>query len=390
MMVLKLAVKNLAGAGIRTWLNVAVLSISFVAIIFLQGLYNGMNEQASRALVDTFYGGGQYWHKNYDPYDALTLDDAHAPLPQALKSMIDTGRAVPILISQAAAFPNGRMVSLQLKGIPARETFLAIPSAALQDDSGEIPALIGTRTAKKLKLNEGDYLTVRWRDRSGAFDAVDVKIVHIMKTTVPQVDVGTVWLPLDRLAQMLDLPDEATLVVIRPSAPVPGEFEGWSFKSLDELLSDLRQVVKQKSASASILYLLLMFLGLLAIFDTQVLSIFRRQKEIGTLIALGMTRSQVIGLFTLEGALHGVLAALMGALWGFPIMATMARKGWKLPGYSDDFGLAIGERLYPLYSAALIIGTTLLVLISVTIVSWLPTRRIARMNPTDALRGRRK
>jgi len=34
----KLAFKNLLGAGLRTWLNVFVLSLSFVLIIFVRGL----------------------------------------------------------------------------------------------------------------------------------------------------------------------------------------------------------------------------------------------------------------------------------------------------------------------------------------------------------------
>jgi ABC-type lipoprotein release transport system permease subunit len=43
---------------------------------------------------------------------------------------------------------------------------------------------------------------------------------------------------------------------------------------------------------------------MIAIFDTQVLSLFKRRKEIGTLSALGMTQQQIIGLFTVEGLLY--------------------------------------------------------------------------------------
>jgi hypothetical protein len=48
MLILKLALRNILGAGIRTWLNVAALSFSFVVIIFVQGMYNGMNDQVER------------------------------------------------------------------------------------------------------------------------------------------------------------------------------------------------------------------------------------------------------------------------------------------------------------------------------------------------------
>ncbi|MFQ5627925.1 MAG: ABC transporter permease, partial [bacterium] len=124
------------------------------------------------------------------------------------------------------------------------------------------------------------------------------------------------------------------------------------------------------------------------IFDTQVLAVFRRRKEIGTLIALGMTRTKVIQLFTLEGGLNGVLAALVGAIYGIPLLAYFAIEGWPLPESMEGFGLAIGRTLYPTYGLALIVGTIVIVLLTVTIVSYFPTRKIAKWKPTDALRGK--
>jgi len=130
-------------------------------------------------------------------------------------------------------------------------------------------------------------------------------------------------------------------------------------------------------------------MALLAIFDTQVLSIFRRRKEMGTLMALGMTRSGVIKLFTLEGALHGILALVMGAVYGIPLMVLTATKGLPLPSDAiDKMGVAMPSVLYPSYGFWLIFGTTLFVFITVTVVSFLPTRKIAKLKPTDALRGK--
>ena len=111
-----LALRNLLGAGLRTWLNVVALSFSFVAIIFLQGMYDGMNEQAVHASLGALYGGGQYWHERYDPYDPLTLPDAHGPLPASLEALIRSRQATPILIRQATIYPGGRFRGILLKG----------------------------------------------------------------------------------------------------------------------------------------------------------------------------------------------------------------------------------------------------------------------------------
>ncbi len=212
-----------------------------------------------------------------------------------------------------------------------------------------------------------------------------------MKTSVQTVDSGQIWVPLERLREMTAMPGEATFVVLAQGAVPPPEaagLDGWSFRGPDYFLSDLRAMVESKSAGSSILYAIFLALAMLAIFDTQVLSIFHRRREMGTLMALGFTRTKLIGLFTLEGAFNGVLAALVGALYGIPLLSWMARTGWALPGDTDSYGFAIGEKLFPSYSLALVAGTTLLVLVTTTVVSFLPTRRIAKLKPTDALRGR--
>ena len=132
----------------------------------------------------------------------------------------------------------------------------------------------------------------------------------------------------------------------------------------------------------------MMFLAMLAVFDTQVLSIFRRQREIGTHMALGMTRGQVVRLFTMEGAMHGVLAALLAALYGIPMLGILAAKGWKLPQSTENYGMVVAERIFPAYGLGLVIRTVVLILITTTIVSYLPARKISKMKPTDAIRGR--
>lgn len=388
MIIPKLALRNLLGAGLRTWLNVVVLSLSFVVIIWTQGLYKGMNDQAERASVDAILGGGQYWQEKYDPLDVLSLEDAHEVLPDDLQALIETSRATPILVVQGTLYPKGRIHPVIIKGIDPDQKVLSLPTHFLETGEDRFPALIGSRMAKSTGLTAGDTVTVRWRDANGTFDARDVEIVQVMKTVVQTIDQGQVWIPLDKLRNLAGMAGEASLVVVAPGALERPDVPGWLFRDLDFLLSDIKQLVQMKSAGAAILYVVLILLAMLAIFDTQVLSIFRRKKEMGTLMALGFTRGRVIRLFTLEGALHGVLAAIVAALYGIPFLAWYARQGWALPEGMDSYGFAIGEKLFPVYSAGLVIGTTLLVLVITTIVSFLPTRKIAKLKPTDALRGR--
>lgn len=388
MLTLKLAFRNLMGAGLRTFLNVAVLSMAYVVIIWQQGLLDGWNQQAKRDMIDWEIGGGQYWHEAFDPYDPFTLEESHAPLPAKLTEEVIRNRVAPILIAQATIYPQGRMKNVILKGIPPGQQALSLPTAFLEDDTEEIPLLIGTRMARSMNLDVGDVVTVRWRDSAGTFDASEGKVVQVMKTNVPTVDQGVLWLPLEQLQAMMQMPGEATVVVLGQQTTKTPEIHGWIFRDRKFLLRDIADLIKFKSASGYIIYGILLSLALIAIFDTQVLAVFRRRKEIGTLMALGMTRGRVICLFTIEGAMHGVLAGLASAAYGIPLLRWQAIRGFTMPKAAGTMGLAIAEKIFPVYSVGLILSTTIIVLIAVTMVSFMPTRRIARLNPTDAIKGK--
>ena len=388
MLALKLAYRNLMGARLRTWLNVFVLSLAFVVIIWNKGILNGWDQQARRDTIEWEIGGGQYWQENYDPYDPFSFEDSHARLADVAERAVAAGKLTPILISQAAMYPEGRIQNVLLKGIDPGQKIIALPSYRLVAEGDEIPAMIGERSADNNNLAIGDYVTVRWRDANGTFDAVEVRIAHIFKTNVPMLDMGVLWIPLQKHREMMQLEGEATILVTARETGFDGSIIGWDFKDHYFLLADIRAMIEMKSIGGSVFFIILMSLAMLAIFDTQVLSIFRRQKEIGTHIALGMTQRQVIGLFTVEGAMHSVLAAILAAIYGIPLLAYQASVGWTMPGGTDDYGMTIAETIYPAYSVGLVLGTTLIVLITTTIVSYLPSRRIAKMKPTDAIRGK--
>jgi putative ABC transport system permease protein len=386
---LKLAYRNLIGAGLRTWLNVLVLSFSFVVIIWMKGVMVGWDHQAKNDMTNWEIGGGQYWHEAYDQYDPFTFNESHAPVPTKFSDEIAAGDMEPYLITQGTVYPQGRIQSITIRGINPHQSIFLLPVEKLDtvmDDA--IPAVIGSMMAKNLKMAAGDRVTMQWRDANGTFDASEILIVDVFNVSVPAVDAGQIYIPLEKLREMTGLSGEATLITFRDSEKEREEISGWVVKSQKELTSQIDEVIKIKSKGTTVFYFILLLLAMLAIFDTQVLSIFRRQREIGTYIALGYTRSSVVGLFTVEGAMHAILAALLAAVYGLPFLIWQAKAGWTMPVDTSEFGMAIAQTLYPVYSLGLVVGTVLVVLIVTTIVSYWPARKIAKMNPTEALRGK--
>ncbi|MCK9303901.1 MAG: FtsX-like permease family protein [Bacteroidales bacterium] len=385
---IKLAFKNLIGAGLRTWLNIIVLSFSFVIIIAAKGILVGWDRQAKNDMASWEIGGGQYWNEKYDPYDPFSLEEAHSQIPSEFSTGIGNGSMVPMLISQGTIYPEGRMLSILIKGIDPKQKLLELPTHYLDTAISAIPAIIGTNMAKSSGLKKGDYVTLRWRDSKGTFDAADIFVAGIFVTNVPTVDVGQIWIPLERLQNMLSMPREATVITFKDINAERKETSDWELMTFDTLVREIEEMIKTKSTAQSIFYIILLILALLAVFDTQVLSIFRRQKEIGTYVALGYTKAEVVWLFTIEGAMYAILAAVAGSIYGIPLLMWFASNGISLGASSADYGFAIAETMYPVYSISLITGTTLAVLAATTVVSYWPSRKISKMSPTEALRGK--
>jgi len=387
----KIAIKNLLGAKLRTWLNVFVTALSFFMIILFSAMYDGMREHAKQVTIDTEIGGGAYWHPEYDPMDPRTFEDAHSIIARDLKLLVDQNKAVPVLVSQASIYPNGRIMPVIMKGITPKQNIVNMPTHMLAGHKEvNIPVLIGRSMSNDAKLEVGDTFTIRWLDANRTYDADEGTVVHIMDTENFKLDMGHIWVPLKKAQTMLAMEEEATYVTYAEGLSVVKNGHDWIPRDVKYLIRDMEALIKADEPNAAIMYIILLCFAAMGIFNAQVLSIFRRGREIGTLMALGMTRTRVVGLVTLEGGLNAFLAAIMTVILFGPLLWYFGNNGiWLGVDYSDGaMGIIVEKYLIPVYSVGLVVTTTIVVSIIVLIVSYMPSRRIARMKPTDALRGK--
>ena len=388
-MLIKIALKNLLGARLRTILNVFVTSFSFFVILLMSGMYDGMLQHAKNVTIDTEIAGGAYWHQNYDPLDPMSFEDAHSVIPNEIKMLVNQQKAFPVLVSQVSIYPGGRIMPAILKGISPDQNIVNMPTQSLNGfDDGTIPVLIGKGMANDTKLNVGDSFTIRWLDVNSTYDADEGTVVYIMDSQNFKIDMGHIWIPLDIAQSMLAMEDQATYVTYNKGLTEVNNKGEWINQDVNYLVQDMEAMIEADKPGAQIMFMILLALAAMGIFNAQVLSIFRRGREIGTLMALGMTRLRVVSLFTLEGGLNAILSVIATLIIFGPVLWYFGTSGIPLPIDYSEMGLIMAKRLIPVYSIGLILSTTILVSIIVLIVSYMPSRKISHMQPTDALRGK--
>ena len=388
-MLFNIAFKNLIGAGIRTWLNVFVTSVSLFMIIFSSGMYSGMMQHAMQVAIDTEIAGGAYWHSKYDPFDPISFEDAHDVTPDIFKKLIKKDKAVQVLVSQASIYPNGRIMPVAMKGITVNQTVLNIPSISLSEYEGSnIPVLIGKGMAEYANLDLGDTFTIRWMDANNSYDAMEGEIVHIMDVGNFKIDMGNIWISIDKLQSMLSIENHSSYIVYKDDFNPKMNSNSWIERDVEYLVRDMQAMIDLDRPNAIVIYVILLSLAAMGIFNAQILSIFRRIKEIGTLMALGMERKKVVMLFTLEGGLNAFFAVITTIVLFGPVLYYFSIYGIPLPIDYSEMGLIIAKKLIPVYSLLLLFATTIIVSFVVVVVSYLPSRKISHMKPTDAIKGR--
>lgn len=382
-----IARKNYYRQGMRAFLNVLVTALSIISLIFMLSLLNGFQAQATRNLVTTDVGGGHYRAPGFDILSPTEWEDHTVNVPELLLQLSNKDKA-EVLVQQGQLYPNRRLYPVQIRGVSMDQSLLTLPLDNLKKYGKQIgdviPGVVGVKMARKTHLHKGDVLTLKWRDKSGAVDARDILIVDVGDMVNPRVDDGVVWLRLDHLRSMTDRKGEVSWVAVRNFM---GPIDGFEFKSVDFLMADLLALLRQDRANSKILWSILMILVCTSVFNTQILNIFKRQKEIGTLMALGMDSNRIVRIFTLEGALAAIWALVVAALLGVPFFIWFQGIGFDVSHLSEA-SFPIRETIFPDYQPLEIFYSLTIVFVLVVVAAWLPVKKITRLDPTLALRGR--
>ncbi len=182
-------------------------------------------------------------------------------------------------------------------------------------------------------------------------------------------------------ALAIDPLDRADEIAARLQTALGPEFEVHTWRDLAPLLAELHGYQDRIFALLSALMLAVVILTAL---NNMLMNVLERTREIGTLLALGLRRSDIARLFLLEGTILGGCAGLVGLTVGNVAVQALDAAGLKLvlAGTSTPAQLHfhVGLGFVALLAAVSVLCTSLAAL-------W-PARHASRLAPVVALRSR--
>ncbi len=401
---LPIALRNLARNRRRTALTVAALAIGVMGAVGVRGFLNGLQESIILGIVEGGQGALQVHKKGFvKSTEAVPLEPS-MPDDEELYRAIRETEGVKALVGRISfagmvnahdespfAFLLGTDPDDELAVNPRRQEALARgrwlrPSAA----GAEPELLLGVELAAGLELKLGDEVALIANDKDGVLNAIEGPMVGGLEA-LTQGEKRLVLLPLARAQELLRMEgrvtevavalddiDDADLVKARLLAKLGDGYEVHTWPELAPLVSDARQV---QNAVLRVVIGIFLFIILMGVANTMLMNVLERVREIGTLLALGARRRQVMQMFVLEATLLGGLGASVGALLGALLVFVLGAVGIRL----TTPGASLPQLIVPVVGPGFLVSMVLLGAAGAALAALYPAWRASRLSPAAAL-----
>lgn len=149
----------------------------------------------------------------------------------------------------------------------------------------------------------------------------------------------------------------------------------------EQRLPFVRDIVDTQDLVYGIVTVIFMLVVLLGIVNAMLMSVLERVREIGTMLAVGMKRLQVVQLFVAEGLVLGAIGGAVGLLLGVSWVMIMNRIGILIPAPGASVDSIVRPDIAPLFVVRVFAQATVGAMLAALWPAW----HAARLRPVEAL-----
>lgn len=398
----RLALQNVFRHRLRTSLTLAAIIIGVAGLILSGGFVRDIFFRLGEGAIHSQLGHVQISLKGFYDYGRRNPQQYLIANPQSIAGRLQELPEVAdvmLRIGFSGLLNNGRSdLPIIGEGVePAKEARLGSSIKILEGrqlrETDEYGILLGEGVASSLNLHASDYVTLVTNTPEGALNTLDFKVIGVMRTMSRDYDARAIRIGLAAAQELMQTNKVHQLVLrlkessstdsvvgklMRMSDMRPYEVKPWY-----ELATFYRKAVALYQRQFGILVFIVLIMVLLGVANSVNMTIFERVGECGTILALGSRQFDLFKLLVLENTILGLLGSVLGVLLGLVLAWQISLVGIPMPpppnmnsGYSAIVrpnGMIIG--------LAFSVGAMATILASL-----LPSRRVAKMSITDALR----
>jgi lipoprotein-releasing system permease protein len=255
--------------------------------------------------------------------------------------------------------------------------------------------LLGAELAAQTGLGVGDRAEIIAASSallSNATTKRSARVSGTFRTGLFEYDSTWIYLPLETAAAFAGGVHAASVISVqvrdiydvKQAAARIRELLGPSYTTIDwqEANRPLFTALTLERRIGLIIIALIILIAALNITTTLILVVTERRQDIAILNAMGATHGSIMSIFMIEGAITGVLGALIGVLLG--AATTLVANHYKLISLPADV-YSIGNVPLNLNLRDMVLAATVAIALSI-IATLYPARAAAKIRPAELLR----
>ncbi|MCX6235117.1 MAG: FtsX-like permease family protein [Bacteroidetes bacterium] len=405
-MIWSIAWRNVWRNKLRSLIVIAAVTIGLFGTLFMIALSIGMVDQRIDAAIEHEVSHIQIHHPKFmqdkSPDYFMTGVPAMVDSIRGISGVkaVSSRLALPAMASTAAT-GTGVMVN----GIQPEEEkqvskiYDCLKEGTYFEKEARTPLiLISQKLATKMNAKMGSKIVITLQNMEGVVTYGLFRVGGIYKTSNTMYDEGNVFV---RSADLADLTgfdtNNATEIAVlldntnktdEVTALLQAKYSSLSvmpWKELQPMLLTLSSIMDLYSYILMIVILTAMAFG---IINTMLMAILERIKEIGMLMAVGMSRKRIFTMIMLETIFLSVTGALIGMVVSYATIQLTGVHGLNFAAWSEGLeSFGYSSLVYPVLYNKYYIALTLFVIVTAILSSVYPARKALRFKPAEAIRA---
>jgi putative ABC transport system permease protein len=398
----RLAVRNVFRQRVRTAITLAAIVFGVVGLILSGGFIHDTFFRLGEVIIHSQTGHVQIAREGFFSFGSRSPDRYLVDRPEEVAQALRARREVAdvlVRVHFSGLLNNGRTdLAIIGEGVePDKEaalgTSLRVTAGRALTDQDRHGAFVGRGLADALKLAPGAPVTLVVNTADGAMNTADFDVVGVFQSFSKEYDARAVRIPLAAAQALLGTRGANLLVVslarTSDTAAVAEAARGFSaargleVKAWNELNDFYDKTVQLYDRQFGVLRLIILVMVLLSVANSVNMSLFERVGEFGTMRALGDRGGKILALVVTEGAILGLMGAVLGVVIGVVLAIAISAVGIPMPPPpNSNLGYTAAIRLVPsVIAAAFLTGWIAAILASLP-----PALRAARIPVVEALR----
>jgi len=401
-MIITIAWRNIWRQPGRSLVLLAAIISGVWAGVVVAAWANGLVEQRLNNLIETEITHAQVHHPEYlaERETAMLIEQPEEVmqfLQEDNRIRIVAGRTLAEGMLQSPVTTSG----VRIRGIePQQEGRLTnmidhVVEGSWLDVDTRNPVLIGTRLAERHNIGIGNRIVLNFQDVNYELTSASFNIVGMYRTASAGYDERNVFVKqsdlaaliadedetvLHEVAMMLTDPEEAEAVMADFEAAFP-ELSGQTWF---ELSPELRYMTDFGDMMLTIVMTIIMLALIFGILNTMLMSLFERMRELGMLLAIGMSKGRVFMMIMCESVMLTLTGALMGLVLAFVSVLILQNQGIDLTMFAE--GLAewgFDPIIYPVMTPMHYVEVMIIVILASLLAALYPAFKAIRLNPVE-------